>query len=87
MAKQRIKLKSSLINAGDKHNEIFLSSFFFNNEFISGKCLVDTFPDHFSFHPYTLNIQKHIENLEEITIRAFSDLFSSIVMFDASIKN
>ena len=28
-----------------------------------------------------------MENLEEITIRASSDLFSSIVMFDASIKN
>ena len=87
MAKQRIKLKFSLIDADDKHNEIFLSSSFFNDEFIPGKCLVDTFSDHFSFHPHTLNIQKHMENLEKITIRASSDLFSSIVVFNASIKN
>jgi len=87
MAKQRIKLKSPLIDADDKHNEIFLFSSFFNNEFIPGKCLVDTFSDHFSFHPCTLNIQKHMENLKEIAIRAFSDPFSSIVMSDASIKN
>ena len=87
MAKQRIKLKFSLIDADDKHNEIFLSSSFFNDEFIPGKCLVDTFSDHFSFHPHTLNIQKHMENLEEITIKTSSDPFSSIVVFDASIKN
>ena len=87
MAKQRIKLKSPLIDADDKHNEIFLSSSFFNDEFISGKCLVNTFSDHFSFHPHTLNIQKHMENLEEITIRASSNPFSSIIMSDTSIKN
>jgi len=86
-AKQRLKLKSPLIDADNKHNEFFLSFFFFNNEFTPGKCLVDTFSDHFSFHPHTLNIQKHIENLEEIIIRALSNPFSSIIMSDASIKN
>ena len=73
-----MKLKSPLIDVDDKCNEIFLSYSFFNDEFISGKHLVNTFSDHFSFHPHTLNIQKHIENLEEIAIRASSDLFLSI---------
>ena len=87
MAKQRMKLKSSLIDVDDKCNEIFLSFSFFNNKFITRKHLVDTFSDCFSFHPHTLNIQKHIEYLEEIAIRASSDLFWSIIVSNASIKN
>ena len=86
MAKQKIKLKFSFVDADDKCNEFFLSFSFFN-EFISRKHLVDTFSDCFYFHPHTLNIQKHIENLEEITIRASSNPFSSIIVSDTSIKN
>jgi len=79
-----MKLKSPLINVDNKHNEFFQS---FNNEFIAGKCLVDTFSDCFSFHSHTLNIQKHMEKLEEIAIRVSSDPYSSIIMSDANIKN
>jgi len=71
----------------DKHNEFFPSFSFFNNNFKSGNHIVDIFPDHFSFHSHILNIKKHIKNLEEITLKIFSDLFSSIVVSDASIKN
>ena len=87
IAKQRIKLKLSLINVDDKYNEFFPSFSFFNNEFKPGKCIVDIFPDHYSFHFHISNIKKHLKNLEETTIRASSDLFSSIIVSDVSIKN
>ena len=87
MAKQKMKLKSSLIDMDDKCNKFFPSFSFFNDEFIPGEHLVNTFSDHFSFYSHTLNIQKHMENLKENTIRASSDLFLSIIMSNASIKN
>ena len=71
----------------DKHNKVFPSFSFFNKEFKPGNCIVDIFSDHFSFHPHSSNIKKHIKNLEEITFRASSDPFSTIVMSDTSIKN
>jgi len=87
MAKQRLKLKSPLSDVDNKRNEFFLSFYFFNDEFTPGKHLVDTFSNHVSFHPCTLNIQNHMENLEKIAIRASSDLLSSIIVSNASIKN
>jgi len=71
----------------NKHNKFFPFFSFFNKEFNPENHIFDIFPDCFSFHPCSLNIKKHIENLEEITLRAFSDSFSSIVVSDASIKN
>jgi len=87
MTKQRMKLKSPLIDVDDKYNEFFPSFSFFNDEFNPGKRIVDIFSDHYSFHPCTLNIKKYMKNLEETTIRALSDPFSSIIVSDASIKN
>ena len=34
-----------------------------------------------------MNIKKHIKNLDKITFKASSNLFSTIVVLDASIKN
>ena len=87
MAKQRMKLKLPFIDADNKHNKFFPSFFFFNDEFKSGKHIVDIFSDYYSFHPCISNIKKHMKNLEETTIRALSDPFSSIIVSDASIKN
>jgi len=87
MAKQRSQLKSPIIDVDNKHDKFFPLFSFFNKEFNSGNHIVDIFPDCFSFHPCSSKSEKHIENLEEITLRASSDLFSSIVMSDASIKN
>jgi len=71
----------------DKRNEFFPFFSFFNKEFNLGNRIVDIFPDRFSFHPHFSNIEKYIENLEEIMLRASSDPFSSIVVSDTSIKN
>ena len=86
-AKQKSWLKSPIIDVDDKHNEFFPFFSFFNKEFNPGNYIVDIFPDYFSFYPRFSNVEKHIENLEEITLRTSSDPFSSIVMSDVSIKN
>jgi len=59
----------------------------FNKEFKPGNHIVDIFPDQFYFHPYLINIKKHMKNLEEVMFKASSNLFSTIVVSDASIKN
>jgi len=71
----------------DKHNKFFPSFSFFNKEFNPGNRIVDIFSDCFFFHPCSLNVEKYIESLKEITLRASSDPFSSIVVSDVSIKN
>ena len=85
--KQRLHLKSTLIDVDNSRNKLFPSFSVFNKEFSSGNCLIDSFSDWFSFHPHSSNIKKHIENLDDIAFRALSNSFSSIIVSDASIKN
>ena len=87
MAKQRIQLKLPLIDVNKKHNQFFPSFCFFNEEFKPGNCIVDIFPDQFSFHPHLMNVKKHMKNLDEVTFKASSNPSSTIVISDASIKN
>ena len=82
MAKQRI-----LIDIDNKCNKFFSSFCFFNEEFKPGNHIVDIFPDQFFFHPHLTNVKKHMKNLDEVTFKVSSNLFSTIVISDASIKN
>ena len=83
-SKQRLCLNSLLMNKNNK----FLPSFSpFNQEFSLENWLKDSFPDQFSFHLCLRDVKSHIKNLDNITFKASSDLFTSIVIFDASIKN
>ena len=86
-AKQRIQLKSLLINVDNKCNEVFPSFSFFNKEFEPGNRLIDLFSDYFSFHFCSPNLKKHIEKLDEIAFRALSNSLLTIVVSDTSIKN
>ena len=85
--KQRLCLKSVLIDVNNRYNKLFPSFSFFNEEFNPGNCLIDFFLDQFSFYLCSLNIKKHIENLDDIAFRALSNPSSSIIISDASIKN
>ena len=49
MAKQWLKVKSSMINTNNCLNEVLLSFDSLNKELSLSFCLVDTFSDHFSF--------------------------------------
>ena len=85
--KQRLHLKSPLINMDDRRNELFPSFSFFDEKFNPGNHLVDSFSDRFSFHLRSSNIKKHIKDLDDLTFRVLSNPSSSIVVSDASIKN
>ena len=65
-AKQRIWLKSPLIDVDNKHNKFFPSFSFFNKEFEPGNRLIDLFSDYFLFHFHSSNLKKHIEKLDKI---------------------
>ena len=80
-------LKSPLINIDNRHNEFFPFFSFLNKEFNLGNCLINSFSDQFSFYLHSSNIKNHIKNLDDITFRALSNSFSSIVVSDTSIKN
>jgi len=80
-------LKSLLINVNNKCNKFFPSFSFFNEEFKLGNHLIDLFSDHFSFHPHSSNAKKHIKKLDDIALRTSSNLSSTIIVSDASIKN
>jgi len=87
MIKQNLKLYSLLINMDERCNK-FLSAFsLFNNEFSPGSKLIDAFSDHFSFYDQTCNIKGHLQNLDTITIDAFNNPHSSIIIVDTNIWN
>ena len=85
--KQRLCLKSLLIDVDNKCNEFSPSFSFFNEEFKPGNCFIDLFSDCFSFHSCSPNIKKHIEKLDYKVFRASSNPSLAIVISDASIKN
>jgi len=81
-------LKSTLIDIDNSCNKLFPSFSVFNDkEFSPGSHLIDSFSDQFYFHPHSLNIKKHIKNLNNIVFRASSNPSFSIVISDASINN
>jgi len=87
MAKQRLCLKSPLINVDNKYNKFFPSFSFFNEEFKLGNHLIDLFSDCSSFYPHSSNNKNHIRKLDNIALRALSNPSSTIIVSDASIMN
>ena len=87
MAKQRLHLKSPLIDVDNKYNKFFPSFSFFNEEFKPGNHLINLFLDHFSFYSRSFNTKKHIKKLDNITLRASFNPSSTIIVSNASIMN
>ena len=71
----------------DKQNEFFPPFSFFNEEFKPGNQLTDLFSDCFLFYSHSSCAKKHIEKLDKIVLRASSNLTSTIIVSDTSIKN
>ena len=80
-------MKSALIDADNKHNELIPSFSSFNKKFRPGNHLINSFSNRFSFHLYSSNIKKHMEELNNATLRTLSNTSSSIIIFNTSIKN
>ena len=80
-------MKSPFIDVDNKYNKFFSSFSFFNEEFKPGNHLINLFLDHFSFYSRSFNTKKHIKKLDNITLRASFNPFSTIIVSDASIMN
>jgi len=90
-SKQCFKIKSSVVNANNCLNEIFLAFDSFNSKFSLGSCLVDNFYSCFFFHRTNCKNKEsktaHFHKLNNIVLNALSNSNSVIVVSDASIKN
>ena len=85
--KQRSCLYNLLINIDNRCNK-FLSSFsLFDKEFSLEKRPIDSFSNCFFSHSQTQDVKNHLHNLDNITINTFSDLYSSIIISNTSIRN
>ena len=89
--KQKLKVKSSIIDTNNRLNGIIYSFDPFNNEFSPGNRFIDMFPSCFSFY---LSDRKsaetrkiHLHKLDEIIFNASTDPKTAIVILDVSIKN
>jgi len=75
----------------NRFNKIF--SFFnpLNKEFFPSSRLIDTFPSHFSFHPFNKYNNNNLEDcshqLDNITITSLLNHLYALVISDAGIKN
>ena len=59
ISKQRLRLKSSLIDTDNRYNKLLFSFSYFNEELNLENWLIDFFSDQFSFHSCLSNIKSH----------------------------
>ena len=89
--KQDLNIKDPMVDIDNRFNEIISSFSPFNCEFLLGNRLIDIFPNQFSFHSLDRksknSIKSHLRNLENISLQSLLDLYTVIVVPDASIKN
>jgi len=75
----------------NRFNKIFSSFDPLNKEFFPGSYLIDTFPSHFSFHPFNKYNNNNLEDcshqLDNITITSLLNHSYALVISDAGIKN
>jgi len=91
IVKQHLEVKSSIVNANNRLNEVFNSFDPFNNKLSSRNRLIDLYSSYFSFHHSdrkSSNTRKtHLCYLDEIVFNVSSNPKMAVVISDASIKN
>ena len=88
---QRGIIKRSIIDIDNKFNKVFSSFDFLNVEFSPGSCLINIFPNSFSFHSYIKQKENNLENytnqLNDIATSSLLNHPYALVISDTSIKN
>lgn len=86
--KQRLKIKSSIMDTNNHLNEVHPS---FNKELSPGFRLVDNFPNCFSFHIVNFNdtetISAYLQSLDNILEKSFLNLNIILIISNTSIKD
>jgi len=90
-SKQRLKVKSFIINANNRLNGIFYSFNPFNNKFSPEDRLIDMFSSHFSFYISDRKSAKsrktHLYKLDKIVFNTLINPKTVIIILSTSIKN
>ena len=88
---QRENIKDSIINIDNRFNKVLSSFDPLNIEFSPSSHLIDIFPSHFSFHPYTkckdYNFEDHANQLNDIIISSSLNLLYTLIISDTGVKN
>ena len=91
ISKQRLNIKSSIIDVNNHLNGIFSSFSSMNSESSPEYRLINIFPSCFSFHQADCRSKEtkstHIQKLDKIAFIKLSNSKTIIVMSDTSIKN
>ena len=83
-------IKESVVDMDNHFNEVYPSFNPLYPELSPGNRIIDTFSDHFSFHPFSEcknNIKEQIQKLDNLAIESSESPTSALVITDASIKN
>ena len=88
---QKAKIRGIVINMDNRFNEVFLVFDPLNKEFSPGLRIINSFTNHFSFHPFKKSsresLKSHLLLLDDLTISSSLDSSYTLVVTDASIKN
>ena len=87
--RQKTSIKGHLIDSNNKLYGVFPSFSPLNPEFIPGSRIINIFPDQFSFNLASKgkNASTCSQQLDDMTIQAFTSSHTAIVVSNASIKN
>ena len=90
-SKQQVVIKSSIVDADNHLNGIFLSFNSLSREFYLENRLVDSFSDCFSIYKADCSLEEskshYCSCLDNLILTASSDLSTIVVVSDTSIKN
>ena len=88
---QRENIKGTIIDMDNWYNEVFSSFDPLNTEFSPGSHIINVFPSHFSFYPFTKSNNNNLENytyqLNNVAITSLLDCSHALIISDSGIKN
>jgi len=88
---QRENIKGTIVDIDNRYNEVFPLFDLLNTEFPPGSHIIDVFPSHFSFYPFTKSNDNNLENcvhqLNNIAITSSLDCSHVLIISDGGIKN
>ena len=92
LIKQQCKLiKGHIVDMDNQFNEVFPLFDSLNSEFSPGNRIIDIFASCFSFHTFSKcndkDLNKHIQQLDDLAIEASGIPFIALIVSDVSIKN
>ena len=84
-------LKSHVIDIDNRFNEVFPAFDPINPELQPGNRIIDTFPNHFSFHTFSRSndpsFKSCIQQLDVLVIEFSTSLSNALMITDGSVKN